>query len=93
MKTAPNFMTHPLVLQALAHLQVALEKVLQDADNDLKSVAVLIVPDQGLNGALQMGCDFDGCKAALLRGANIILAPGDTDRPIGTAFNPITMVH
>ena len=89
----PSYAQHPTVIEALENLYEALSKVLREGDNDLKSVAIYILPDQGRNAGVLMGCHCDGCKASLLKSAAIVCGADSSEHQALTPDAPIQAMH
>lgn len=95
MSLPEHYMTDPRVRDALETLVGALEDCLEDCDTALKSVLIVVRPENSKQAIAMIGCDCDGCKAALLASTKLACATNDSakDDALRLIYPPITAVH
>ena len=95
MSLPKDYMTDALVLRALHALASALDHALGQSDTSLKSLLIIVRPENQKQAAALIGCEWDGCKLDLLESAQKICLGEGIGRieTVLTADGPITAVH
>ena len=95
MSLPKDYMTDALVLRALHALASALDHALGHNDTGLKSLLIIVRPDNQKQSAALIGGDCEGCKLGLLESAQKVCLGEGIGRieTIVTGDGPVKAVH